>query len=80
MVHIFHRDQEIATHPVLSDHHQFRILPEHGPGAIARITRHRRSTVSNRSPRPDTLPEVEIRDLDCYEALCGSAVAHAVQP
>lgn len=79
-VHIFHRDQEIATHPVLPDQHQFRIQPEHGPGAIARIARHRRSTVSDRSPRPDAVPEVEVRDLACYEALCGSAVAQEVQP
>ena len=80
MVYIFHRDQAIATHPVLPGTHQFRIQPEHGPGAIARIARHRRSTVSDRSPRPDALPEVEVRDLACYEALCGSAVAHEVQP
>lgn len=79
-VHIFHRDQEIATHPVLPGQHQFRIQPEHGPGAIARIARHRRSTVSDRSPRPDAVPEVEVRDLACYEALCGSAVAQEVQP
>lgn len=73
-VHIFHRDQEIATHPVLPGQHQFRIQPEHGPGAIARITRHRRS------PRPDALPEVEVRDLAWYEAVCGRTASQAVRP
>ena len=79
-VHIFHRDREVATHPVLSGTHQFRILPEHGPGAMARITRQRRSTVSELAPRPGALPEVEVRDLACYEALCGSAAAQEVHP
>lgn len=35
-VHIFHRDREVATYPLLSGTHQFRILSEHGPGASAR--------------------------------------------
>jgi len=78
-VHIFHRDHEIATHAALPGQHQFRILPEHGPGAIARITRHRRSTVSDSPTRPDALPEVEVRDLACYEALCGRATAQEVR-
>jgi transposase len=78
-VHIFHRDHEIATHAVLPGQHQFRILPEHGPGAIARITRQRRSTVSDSPTRPDALPEVDGRDLACYEALCGHATAQEVQ-
>jgi transposase len=79
-VHIFHRDQEIATHPVLPGSHQFRILPEHGPGAVARITRQRRSTLSEPATRSASLPEVEIRDLACYEALCESAAAQEVHP
>jgi transposase len=78
-VHIFHRDHEIATHAVLPGQHQFRILPEHGPGAIARITRQRRSTVSASPMRPDALPEVDVRDLACYEALCGHATAQEGQ-
>ena len=69
-VHIFHRDREVATHPVLLGIHQFHILPEHGPGAIAR---QRRSTRNEPVLRAAALPEVEIRDLACYEALCGSA-------
>jgi transposase len=79
-VHIFHRDQEIATHPVLPGSHQFRILPEHGPGAVARITRQRRSTLSEPATRSASLPEVEIRDLACYEALCESAAAQEGHP
>ncbi|MDF0675333.1 MAG: IS21 family transposase [Nitrospira sp.] len=79
-VPIFSRDREVATHPVLSGHHQFGILPEHGPGAIARLPRQRRSTIHEPGPRAGSLPEVESRDLACYEALCGSAAAHEVQP
>lgn len=79
-VHIFHRDREIATHPVLPGTHQFRILPEHGPGAIARIARQRRSTQSEPALRAAAQPEVEIRDLACYEALCGNAAAQEVHP
>jgi hypothetical protein len=60
--------------------HQFRILPEHGPGAIARLPRQRRSTMSEPPARTAALPEVEIRDLACYEALCGGASAQEVHP
>ena len=74
-VHIFHRDQEIATHPVLSGPHQFRILPEHGPGAIARTTRQRRSTIRRVGSVTPMVPEVEVRDLACYEQLCGGTAA-----
>jgi len=77
-VHIFHRDQEIATHAVLPGQHQFRMLPEHGPGAIARTTRQRRSTVSGLGAVTRMLPEVEVRDLACYEAVCGAATAQEV--
>jgi hypothetical protein len=79
-VRIFHRDQEVATHPVLPGTHQFRILPEHGPGASARTARQRRSTVSEPALGAASLPEVEIRDLARYEALCGPAAAPEVQP
>ena len=79
-VHIFHRDREVATHPVVPGTHQFRILPEHGPGAIARTTRQRRSALGEPATRSASLPEVEVRDLACYEALCGSANSYEVQP
>lgn len=80
LVHIFHRDREVATHPVVPGTHQFRILPEHGPGASARTARQRRSTWSEPVMRPSALPEVEVRDLACYEALCGNPTAHEVRP
>lgn len=79
-VYIFHRDREVATHPVLLGTHQFRILPEHGPGASARTARQRRSTWSEPVMRPGAPPEVEVRDLACYEALCGSMNAQEVHP
>jgi hypothetical protein len=45
-VEVFYRGTLVATHPVLPGKHQLRILPEHGPGAIARITRQQRSTAA----------------------------------
>lgn len=71
-VHIFHRDRDVATPPLLPGTHQFCILPEHGPGASARTARHRRSTWRAPASPPGVRPEVEVRDLACYEALCGS--------
>ena len=64
-----HRGQLIATHPVLEGRHQLRILPEHGPGPIARNARVRYST-GGRST--DAVPlDVEIRDLAYYETAYG---------
>ena len=65
---IFHRGQLVVTHAVLPGQHQLRILPEHGPGAIARTARQRPSTPAGAGPRPG-YPEVEVRDLAIYEAL-----------
>jgi hypothetical protein len=79
-VQIFHRDREVATHPVIPGHHQFRILPEHGPGAIARTARQRQSTPHRSERAARTLPEVEVRDLACYEALLGASDVQAVHP
>ena len=65
---IYHRDALVAEHPELEGKYRLRILPEHGPGAIARNTRQRRS-----APPPATRPwlatptEVEVRDLSVYE-------------
>ena len=58
-VQIFPRDREVATHPVIPGHHQFRILPEHGPGAIARTVRQRQSTPHRSERAARTLPEVD---------------------
>jgi hypothetical protein len=65
---------------VLSGTYQFRIVPDHGPGAIARTARQRRSTPSRTTVAASPLPEVEVRDLACYEALCGASDAQAVHP
>ena len=69
-----HRDELVATHPELPGTHQVRILPEHGPGPIRRNTRLRYSTLGPPAA-PGPLPEVEVRDLACYEALCASGGA-----
>jgi hypothetical protein len=60
----------VAEHPELAGRHQLRILPEHGPGAIARTVRHRHSTAPTRRPR-GVEPVVEVRDLALYDALWG---------
>lgn len=39
-VRFYHRGQTVAEHPRLAGQHQLCILPEHGPEAIARNTRH----------------------------------------
>ncbi|HJR75369.1 MAG TPA: IS21 family transposase [Nitrospiraceae bacterium] len=79
-VSIFHRDREVATHPALPGQHQFRILPEHGPGASARTSRQRRSAWREPARRPGAVPEVEVRDLACYEALLGASDVQEVHP
>lgn len=65
---IRHQDREVARHPVLAGKHQMRILPEHGPGALARNRRQRIAQpevrLLNRWFGP---PEVEVRDLAAYE-------------
>jgi transposase len=64
-----HRGLPVVTHDMLPGKYQVRILPEHGPGPIARTQRALRST-----PAPPTgraLVEVEVRDLNTYDTLCG---------
>ena len=64
-----HRGQVVATHPVLGSRHQLRILPEHGPGPIARNARVRYSTGGGST---GAIPlDIEPRDLACYEAAYG---------
>jgi transposase len=67
-----HRGTCVAEHPELAGRHQLRILPEHGPGAIARTTRSRRSTARTRGARTAE-PVVEVRDLALYDALLGDS-------
>lgn len=68
-VRIFHRGQLVATHPRLLGHHQFHILPEHGPGAVQRNQRRPRPSPFARGAGHDAFPDVEIRDLALYDAL-----------
>lgn len=67
---ILHRGDVVARHRVLAGQHQMAILPEHGPGVLARIVRQRRSTLPEHRRPPLPPPEVEHRDLACYEAVC----------
>jgi len=68
-LYIYHRDEVVATHAVLGGKHQMAILPEHGPGAIARNQRLKRSHRSGVSSGSVGLNDVEIRDLSVYEQL-----------
>jgi len=61
-VEISHRGRVVACHPELTGRYQIAILPEHGPGAIARNARRRYATPPVAS-LPVTMPAVEIRDL-----------------
>jgi transposase len=71
---IVHRGATVARHPLLAGRHQMRILPEHGPGAIARNARQRRSTLLfPPGPRHTLLTEVEVRDLGFYDQIAGAA-------
>ncbi len=59
----------VAEHAELLGRHQMRLLPEHGPGAIARNPRQPRLT-RGEPPRMAWLDvPVEIRDLAVYDAL-----------
>lgn len=74
-LHLTHRGQLVAEHDELPGKYQVRILPEHGPGAIARTARRVHSSpVADRAGR-GALPEVEIRDLGIYDTLSPPAVS-----
>ena len=65
---INHRGVLVADHPELSDKYQMRILPEHGPGAVARNPRQRPSAPWSTAARAAD-PDVEVRDLTIYETV-----------
>lgn len=71
---IRHRGSVVVTHPCLPGKYQVRILPEHGPGPISRTARMVRSTPALPTPTWDVVPEVEVRDLACYDQLAGGAL------
>lgn len=70
---IWHRGQEVARHPLGTGRHQVRLLPEHGPGAIARTQRKARPGQSPHENRWTGPLDVEIRDLELYEQLTQTA-------
>ena len=65
---IRHQGVVVADHPVLAGRGELSLLPEHGPGAVARNARQRHAS---RQPDQGREPEreVEIRDLRVYEQL-----------
>lgn len=78
VVRITHRDAVVAEHRLRTGQHELAILPEHGPGAVARNARSRFGR-QRLGARPHPLEwEVEIRDLALYEALAEGA--REVQP
>jgi len=66
---IFHRGTVVAEHPEVPGKYQLRILPEHGPGAIARTARRVRSARGAMSRASTPFAEVEVRDLAVYDTL-----------
>jgi len=69
-VRVYHRGRLVASHPELTGRHQLRVLPEHGPGAVARNARHRTSTPAPRRTGSDPfVADVQARDLSTYDAL-----------
>jgi transposase len=77
-VRIFHRGTLVATHPRLLGHHQFHILPEHGPGALQRLQRRQRPSPFAASATHSAFPEVEIRDLALYDSLAHHHAAEVI--
>ncbi len=69
---IRYQGEVVATHAELPGRHQVRLLPEHGPGAVARNPRQPRLHATDRAPRPWSVAPVEVRDLAVYEA-CAQA-------
>jgi transposase len=65
---IRHRGQVVAEHAVLGGRAQLALLPEHGPGAIARNAHKRQSTPQVRDRLEDGR-QVEVRDLSVYDNL-----------
>lgn len=66
---IYHRSDLVAVHELRGGKYELAILPEHGPGAVARNARSRRSTVQERFLDAGRVSDVEIRDLSIYEQL-----------
>ena len=67
LLRIHHRGTCVAIHAVCPGKHQLIILPEHGPGPIARNARRTYGRPPVESPAAWTAAEVEVRDLSVYE-------------
>lgn len=69
-VRIHHRGKLVATHAELPGRYGLVVLPEHGPGAVARNARLRRASNPDSpfAPSRETFT-VEQRDLATYDAL-----------
>lgn len=76
-IHVRHRGEPVASHPLLAGRHQVAILPEHGPGACARNARKIVSTIAPAGRLAD-LPQVEVRDLSVYESLLAAECEEAL--
>jgi transposase len=66
---VIHRGAVVSRHVELAGKHQFCILPEHGPGAIARTARRQRPRAGQASLTGTSFPEVEVRDLSVYDTV-----------
>ena len=73
-IRITYQGAVVVEHEELLGQHQLRLLPEHGPGAIARNPRQPRLRQVDRPwhSGPAGLP-VEVRDLAVYEAWAAQA-------
>jgi transposase len=72
-VRIHHRGKLVAAHAELPGRHGLVVLPEHGPGAVARNARMRRASPSSSAPSFTTeAAAVEQRDLATYDELLAS--------
>ncbi len=69
---IRYQGQVVAEHEEFRGRHQVRLLPEHGPGAVARNPRQARRQGVERPVSPWTIPVVDVRDLAIYDA-CAQA-------
>jgi hypothetical protein len=66
---VLHQGELVAEHEELPGRHQVRVLPEHGPGAIARNGRKPRpGPADGNAGRWSDIP-VEVRDLAIYDSL-----------
>ena len=73
-VWIYHAGERVADHALRSGQHELAILPEHGPGAVARNARSRYANGPHNTRIDPLTLDVEIRDLALYDRLM------AVQP